>query len=185
VKSKCRTKLEAALLSIAYGCGLRRSEISQLDTGDVLLQKGLVLVRDGKYGKSRTVPITDEGIRILREYLINERPALFPNQITDSTPAFFVNGNGNRIRGEKLNDILKEIITRTGNAVIMGKEITLHCLRHSIATHLLDNGADIEFVQEFLGHSEIDTSHHYAKLRKQRLSMYNEINRPTYANTHL
>jgi integrase/recombinase XerD len=184
LKAKCRTKLEAALLTIAYGCGLRRSEIAQLDTGDVLLQKGLVLVRDGKYGKSRTVPITDEGIRTLREYLINERPALFPNEIAESTQAFFITSGGTRMRGEKLNGLLKELIDRTGNAIIMGKEITLHCLRHSIATHLLDNGADIEFVQEFLGHSEIDTSHHYSKLRKKRLSMYNEINRPQYANDH-
>ena len=70
-------------------------------------------------------------------------------------------------------EILKEIISRTKNAALMQREITLHSLRHSIAMHLDENGADLEFIQEFLGHSEIDTTHIYAKKNKQKQKTYN------------
>ena len=84
--------------------------------------------------------------------------------------------------GQYLGGLLKEILVRTQNPTILSKNITLHCLRHSIATHLIDNGAEIEFVQEFLGHSEIDTSTLYSKRRKQRLKLYNKINSPVYGS---
>jgi integrase len=69
----------------------------------------------------------------------------------------------------------KELIVLTGNQVIIRKEITLHCLRHSIATHLIDKGANIAFVQQLLGHSEIDTAHLYSKRRKQQLSIREKL----------
>ncbi|MCD6068883.1 MAG: phage integrase family protein [Bacteroidetes bacterium] len=182
VQAACRTHMEKALIATAYGCGLRRTELELLDVNDVILSQGVLIVRKGKGSKSRTIPISDGGIKILREYIVKERPSLFAEDKMESTPAFFINSLGERMKGQYLAELLKVILQRTQNPVILGKEITLHCLRHSIATHLLDNGADIEFVQEFLGHSEIDTSHLYSKRRKQRLKMYNEINRPTYAN---
>lgn len=181
LQAACETKLETALLAIAYGCGLRRNEIELLDTGDVLLSKGLLIVRDGKGGKNRTIPLSNGGVTTLKDYIINERPYLFPEEQRESTTAFFINKMGTRMKGNTLDKTLHEMIERTQNPAILGKNITLHCLRHSIATHLLDNGAEIEFVQEFLGHEEMDTSHLYAKKRKQRVKLYNEINRPNYA----
>jgi site-specific recombinase XerD len=179
VNKGCNTRLEKALIAIAYGCGLRRTEIELLDTGDVLLNKGVLVVREGKGGKSRAIPISDGGIKTLREYIINERPSLLSDE---SCPAFFINKAGSRMKGDQLNDIAKEIVNRTQNPAIISKDITLHCLRHSIATHLLDNGAEIEFVQEFLGHDEMDTSTLYAKRRRQRLNLYNQINKPAYGS---
>jgi site-specific recombinase XerD len=181
VNAACQTKMEKALIAIAYGCGLRRTEIELLDVNEVILSQGILVVRKGKGGKSRTIPLSDGGIKTLREYLVEERPRLFAEDRMESTPAFFIH-RGERMRGEQLGELLKAILFRTQNPVILGKDITLHCLRHSIATHLLDNGAAIEFVQEFLGHEEIDTSALYSKRRKQRLKMYNEINRPVYGN---
>ena len=70
------------------------------------------------------------------------------------------------MQGDHINERLKELIANTNNADMTSKEITLHCLRHSIATHLLDNGASIEFVRDYLGHAEIDTVHVYARRRK-------------------
>jgi integrase/recombinase XerD len=183
VDKACNTKIEKALIAIAYGCGLRRTEIELLDTNDVLLHKGILIVRDGKGGKSRTIPLSDGGVKTLKEYIIDERPSLLTNESMESAPAFFINKVGTRMTGQYLNDLLKEIITRTQNPAILSKNITLHCLRHSIATHLLDNGAEIEFVQEFLGHSEMDTSTLYSKRRKQRFNLYNKINQPVYGST--
>ncbi len=183
VNRACITKMEKALIAIAYGCGLRREEIERLDVNDVNLSRGILTVRDGKGGKARTVPLSDTGVQTLREYIVEERPALFPNEGMESTPAFFVNKSGGRMRGEHLNDtVLRGILERTQNPVILSKNITLHCLRHSIATHLQDNGADIEFVQEFLGHSLMDTTTVYSRRRKQRLNLYNKINAPTYGS---
>lgn len=171
----CRSRRDKALLGIAYGCGLRRNEIYNLNTSDVNLHKGVLVVREGKGNKSRTVPLSDAVIRDLREYLVYERSTYFPKNAEESSPAFFIGDMGRRMRGEALNNSLKEIIKRTGNAELERKEITLHCLRHSIATHLIDKGANIEFVQRLLGHAMIDTAHLYSKRRKQKLKIRNQI----------
>ncbi len=172
--SVCQTSQDRALLSIAYGCGLRRTELQDLDTNDVLLHKGMLIVRDGKFGKSRTVPLSDHVIKALKEYLIYERSNYFESNL-QSTHSFFVNKQGNRMKGEKLNERLKELINLTNNQALIQKEITLHCLRHSIATHLIDKGASIEFVQQLLGHAEIDTAHLYSKRRKQQLNILAQL----------
>ncbi len=182
VDKACITKMEKALMAIAYGCGLRRTEIELLDTNDVILSKGVVVVRDGKGGKSRTVPLSDAGVKTLREYIADERPALFAQEGNETTPSLFVNKVGGRMKGDHCGEVLKVILARTQNPVILAKNITLHCLRHSIATHLLDNGAEAEFVQEFLGHAIMDTTTVYSRRRKQRLNLYNKINAPTYGS---
>lgn len=169
----CETKCDRALIGIAYGCGLRRGEIEKLNMADVLLSKGMVIVREGKGGKYRTVPVSDSVLKDLKEYLLYERHKyLIAGQ--QSTDAFLLNNQGTRFRGDKLNKRLKYIIEHTQNPILISKGITLHCLRHSIATHLLDNGANIEFVQKFLGHAEMDTAMIYSRKRKQRLMIMNQ-----------
>lgn len=171
----CENKRDKALLGIAYGCGLRRTEIQNLNTSDVNLNKGTLVVREGKRNKSRTVPLANNVIRDLREYLVYERAKYFSKNNMESTPAFFISNKGMRMKGQGLNDLLKALIARTSNAELERKEITLHCLRHSIATHLIDKGANIEFVQRLLGHSLIDTAHLYSKRRKQQLKIRNQV----------
>lgn len=163
----CITKRERAILSIAYGCGLRRNELRELNTIDIRFYNGILIVRSGKGMKRREVTMSDSVINDLKDYLMNERPH-YLKEHNQLEPAFLLNNKGKRMTGDHANEVLKEIIGRTKSNAIEKKEITLHCLRHSIATHLIDNGADLEFVQGFLGHSEIDTSHIYAKRRKQR-----------------
>lgn len=171
----CRSKREKALLGIAYGCGLRRNEIRNLNTSDVNLNKGILIVRSGKGNKFRSVPIADNVIGDLRSYIVYERTGYFPAGKTESTPAFFVSNKGLRMSGQALNNLLKELIQRTENSELERKAITLHSLRHSIATHLIDKGANIEFVQRFLGHALIDTAHLYSKRRKQQLKIRNQV----------
>ncbi|HRE98501.1 MAG TPA: tyrosine-type recombinase/integrase [Flavobacteriales bacterium] len=162
----CCDKRERAILSVAYGCGLRRTEMVRLNREDVDLTEGLLTVRSGKFGKTRTVPLSDFVVKDLREYVIEERPQLL--ECGSGTQSFFVNNWGNRMQGLAMNNYLKAIIERTGDLKLKQKGITLHCLRHSIATHLLDNGAEMEFVQRMLGHTMIDTTHIYSKRRKQK-----------------
>ncbi len=175
IYAACKNSKEKALLGIAYGCGLRRSEIQNLNTGDVLLHKGILLVREGKNNKSRNVPIPDSVIKDLKEYIIYERSQNVEKNYSEESPSFFLNKYRKRMSGDKHNRALQEIILRTGNPELIRKEITLHCLRHSIATHLMDNGSSIEFVQQLLGHSEIDTAHLYSKRRKQQLKITSQI----------
>ncbi|HRJ36313.1 MAG TPA: tyrosine-type recombinase/integrase [Flavobacteriales bacterium] len=171
VYKACNDKRDRALIAAAYGCGLRRSEITKLNVGDIVFHQGTLTVRDGKFGKSRIVPLSDNVIRDLKEYLINERPKRITAKTNAHVNAFFLNNIGTRPAGDYMAKMLRRILDRTQNPNILRKEITLHCLRHSIATHLLDRGATMEFVQEFLGHSEIDTSMLYSKRRKQRLKI--------------
>jgi site-specific recombinase XerD len=162
-------KKERALLSLAYGCGLRRSEIEALNVGDIMLSKGMVLVRDGKNHKSRTVPLSDNVVTDLKEYIIYERGKRLLVNTVDQ--ALLLNYLGERQGAGNLNTMLKNISLRTS----IKKKVTLHILRHSIATHLLDKGADIHFIKTFLGHVCIDTSHIYSRKRKQRLNLLNAI----------
>lgn len=167
VYEHCSNDMEKALLSVAYGCGLRRSEIGALDVKDVQLTSGMIIVRSGKGSKRREVPMSDTIVKYLRKYITEERyqKLIGKNQLEE---ALFVNSLGKRMSGELLNDALKKMMEQTGSFDLVQKEITLHCLRHSIAQHLSDNGATIEFIRRFLGHSEINTTYLYAIKNKKR-----------------
>jgi site-specific recombinase XerD len=159
---------ERAILGLAYGCGLRRTEIEKLNIHDVIFQQGIVVVREGKGNKNRTVPMSDKVIKDLKEYVIYERSERFYSNVA----SLMVNRWGKRMRGQSINCKLQELIKRIGNQELIKKEVSLHSLRHSIATHLIDNGVGIEFVRKFLGHALLDTTHLYSKRRKQKNIMH-------------
>ena len=104
----CESLQEKALLSTAYGCGLRRSEIEMLDTKDVQLTSGMLIVRNGKNAKRREVPMSDSVIKHIKNYIIEERYQKLQgkNQLEES---LFINTRGKRMSGESLNDLLKKI----------------------------------------------------------------------------
>lgn len=167
VYTYCENDLESALLSIAYGCGLRRTELERLNLRDIQLSVGELIVREGKGSKRRVIPISDTMIEYLKKYIHTERHErlICNNTIED---AFFINPKGKRMTGEYLNDTLKKMIEQTGSYELVQKEITLHCLRHSIANHLAENNAGIDFIKRFLGHAEINTAYIYAIKNKRR-----------------
>lgn len=172
VYKHCQNELERALLSIGYGCGLRRSEIHSLDVKDVQLTSGMLIVRKGKNSKRREVPMSDIVVSYLRKYLVEERYQKLEgkNQLEE---AFFINSRGKRMSGEHLNDTLKKMLEQTNNYELIQKDITLHCLRHGIAFHLAENNAGIDFIRRFLGHSEINTTYLYAIKNKKRKPVTN------------
>jgi integrase/recombinase XerD len=159
----CQNKQEMALMSVAYGCGLRRSEIEALDVKDIQLFSGMLIVREGKNSKRREVPMSDLVMEYIKDYLNQERYS-----IPSSVGALFVNSKSERISGNHLYTMLKKMIEQTGQYELIKKNISLHCLRHSIAFHLAENNAGIEFIRRFLGHAEINTTYLYAIKNKKR-----------------
>jgi integrase/recombinase XerD len=159
-----------AILSCAYGCGLRRSEIQQLNLNEVNLKEGNILVRNGKGGKARLVPLSNRICYYLKIYISSKAENWV---LEDNLKApFFVNNLGKRMSGNSLNQHLKKIILNSNLSELKLKNITLHCMRNSIAVHLIENGAQIEFVRDFLGHNDIDTSQLYAIRRRRSNSIY-------------
>jgi site-specific recombinase XerD len=165
---QCKNQLEKNIINIAYGCALRREEMELLNIQDIQLNRGVLIVRNGKGEKRREVPLTNKLVNEFRLYITTYRPQLL-KETKQLQPAFFINSKGERMTGDHLNDTLKYIINRASNNEIIEKNITLHCLRHSIATHLTEAGANLEFIQSFLGHCEIDTTLLYMKRRKKQL----------------
>lgn len=163
----CQNQEQKALLSVAYGCGLRRSEIEALDVKDIQLSSGMLIVRKGKNNKRREVPMSNMVIDHLKKYIIEERHQFLAGKAI-LQDALFVSSKGQRMSGEQLGNLLKKIIEQTQQYELIQKEITLHCLRHSIAHHLGENNAGIEFIRSFLGHSQINTTYLYAIKNKKR-----------------
>jgi integrase/recombinase XerD len=163
----CESKRDKVILSLAYGCGLRRREMQDLNTNDLQFQQNVLIVRSGKNSKRRVIPLAHSIVSDLKCYVYEERHQ-YLNENQEFTDAFLINKQGKRMNGEQINKRLKELIGMVGDPRLTAKELTLHCLRHSIATHLLEKGASFDFVRDFLGHSEIDTVHVYARRRKMR-----------------
>jgi integrase/recombinase XerD len=163
---------DRAMLSIFYGCGLRRNEVVHLDINDIHFEKSLLHVRKGKGYKERLVPITKQSLQHLQNYLYDARP-YFCN---DKNEAFFVTQSGKRLDGQMMLIRLKQLIQLTNNAALIQKEIHLHTLRHSIATHLLQNGMKLERIKEFLGHSSLESTQIYTHFLETE-------NQTDYANT--
>jgi len=148
---------DRAMLGVFYGCGLRRNEVVHLDISDIHFEKSLVHVRKGKGYKERFIPVTKQILQQLENYLYDARPYL----CNDKNEAFFVNKYGKRLSGTMMLIRLKQLIQLTGNAELIQKDIHLHTLRHSIATHLLQNGMKLERIKDFLGHSSLESTQIY------------------------
>jgi integrase/recombinase XerD len=152
-----------------YSCGLRRNELVHLNVSDILFDKQRIYVRQGKNYKERFVPINKHSSRILEEYIYDWRPEFFPLRGNaagkgEETEALFINYRGSRLQGMSFANRLKGIIDATGNKNLQERNITLHSLRHSIATHLLEKGADIEHISTFLGHASLESTQIYTHL---------------------
>ncbi|HEY8449823.1 MAG TPA: site-specific tyrosine recombinase XerD, partial [Bacillota bacterium] len=152
---------DRAMLELLYATGIRVSELVSLDVADVNLDGGFIRCR-GKGGKERLVPMGSVAVRAVRDYLERGWPRLSRHP---DEHALFVNQHGRRLTRQGFWKILKKYARQAGVA----KEITPHTLRHSFATHLLENGADLRAVQEMLGHADISTTQIYTHITKHRL----------------
>jgi len=152
---------DKAMLTVLYGCGLRRNEAVHLDISDIQADKNYIYVKKGKNYKERLVPINTTGLTHLQNYLYESRPRFLRNEKEE---AFFISQRGKRINGQTLLLRLKILVQRVDNTELQSKDIGLHTLRHSIATHLLQNGMKLEAIAKFLGHSSLESTQIYTHL---------------------
>jgi len=155
---------DKAMLVLLYSCGLRRNEAVTLNIKDVLFDKELLLVRKGKNYKERFVPINYYNIEILENYIYEARIQF---KDYNQSEALLIGNYGTRLKGNTLANRLQQIIKATNNEEIIAKKITPHKLRHSIATHFLEAGMNIEDIKQFLGHSHLETTQIYTHLVKK------------------
>jgi integrase/recombinase XerD len=150
---------DRALLEVLYATGLRVTELISLNVADVNLASGSVRVIRPKDKKERLVPIYERAVEPLQEYLERARIQLLRDP---EEPALFLNHRGERLTRQGLWLIVKHYVREVG---IM-EEVTPHTLRHTFAAHLLDKKADLEYVQELLGHANISTTQMYVQMGK-------------------
>ena len=157
---------ERAFLSLCYGCGLRSMELSALNMEDLHLKENYITVVRGKGNKRRVIPINQRIRSDIEQYLDNER-ILYNKE--KNQQAVLLNTHGERMRKYTFVKMLNDIIARTENIEIQNKGIRPHHLRHSIATHLLEQGVPVEQVRRFLGHSLLETTERYTRVSQKQL----------------
>lgn len=176
-----RTPRERVITQLLYACGVRRSEIVGLELEDLDLDVGEALIR-GKGGHERIQPLSPQAIQAIVEWL-PEREAVLEKSRSGrgyseratfgETPRLLVTREG-PMCGQTLVDEVKKVAARAG----ITKSVYPHLFRHSFATHLLNNGADIRFVQELLGHSQLSTTQIYTHVAKEGLRRVFEASHP-------
>lgn len=152
---------DRAMLGILYGCGLRRTEAVSLDVGDINFDRALLHVRKGKNYKERFVPISKASLKYLQDYVYDHRAELLQGKKSE---ALFISVKVRRMQGQSMLLRLNYLQQLTENADLIEKEIGLHTLRHSIATHLLQAGMKLESIARFLGHSTLESTQIYTHL---------------------
>lgn len=153
----CKNALETTVLNLCYGCGLRRTEVILLEVKDINFDKKLLFIRKGKGKKRRVIPLTESIVKDLKNYT---------NQLEiyrkETQQSFLINELGNPIKGDVIYRTFKKILQQTQD--LDHQKYCLHSLRHSIATHLLENEMSIEMVRDFLGHSRLGTTQIYTRV---------------------
>ncbi|MBO0995323.1 site-specific tyrosine recombinase XerD [Bacillus sp. SD088] len=153
---------DKAMMELLYATGIRVSELINLDLDNVHLTMGFVRCI-GKGDKERIIPLGQMASDSVEQYLRESRPQLRKTKY--KTEALFLNHHGNRLTRQGFWKIIKKLAAEAN----VEKDLTPHTLRHSFATHLLENGADLRAVQEMLGHADISTTQIYTHVTKTRL----------------
>ena len=144
------------MLSMIYSCGLRRSELLQLKPTDIDSKRNIVLLKNAKGKKDRITPLSPKILEMLREYYITYKP---------KTWLFEGQNSGEMYSEYSLQSVLKQALKKAK----ISKPITLHWLRHSYATHLLESGTDLRYIQELLGHSSSKTTEIYTHVSTKNI----------------
>ena len=163
-------KRDKAIIEMLYSCGIRVTELCDLETSNFIFEDDLIRVM-GKGSKERLLPIGGRAKRFLNDYLDHSRHKLI-NKTGSSS--IFVSRNGKPLTRAMINNILKKWCRAAG----ITKSISPHTLRHSFATHLLEGGADLRFVQALLGHSDISTTQIYTHLDKDHIKQVYKSHHP-------
>ena len=161
---------DRAIMELLYGCGLRRFECAKLKLNDIDLKRQLLVVKGGKGSKDRVLPIGDSATHWVLHYFEESRPLLLPVGLEDTV---FLSAYGAPLSGGVLGSIVKRYMKRAEIEMVG----SCHLLRHAMATHMLENGADIRFIQAMLGHEDLNTTQIYTRVSVEKL-------REIHAATH-
>ena len=149
---------DRAMLAIYYGCGLRKSEGIQLDVSDILIERKMLHVRKSKNNYERYVPITTANLKHIEQYIYSARPLFIAEKSNEQ--GLLISERGTRMSKARAYQLIKTLSSKAG----IKKEIGLHSLRHSIATHLLQSGMELENIALFLGHRCLDSTQLYTHI---------------------
>lgn len=155
-------KRNLCMIEVLYGCGLRVSELIDLKISNINFKENYLKV-DGKGDKTRFVPLAEYTAKLLQDYIANVRSGYKINKKCEDI--LFLNSRGSSMSRVIVFIIIKELTEKAG----ISKKISPHTFRHSFATHLLQNGADLRYIQEMLGHSSITTTEIYTHLKTDEL----------------
>jgi integrase/recombinase XerD len=162
---------DRAILELLYSTGIRRSELCKLTLQDTSLTRKTLYVREGKGKKDRLIPIGDRALHWLQRYLNETRPQLLLD--IDNT-TLFLNDYGDAFRDTKLGDKVKRFMKNAGIDV----PGSCHLLRHAMATHMLENGAELRFIQAMLGHSNLSATQMYTHVSIRKLQEVHSATHP-------
>lgn len=165
---------DRAILETLYATGIRRSELLALEVRDIHFEQGNILIRHGKGGKDRLVPITSQALSWITVYLEQVRPLLVPQ---DNMNTLFLGRLGRPLTA----DVLAINVKKYMQAAEIKKPGSCHLLRHSMASHMLDRGADIRYIQEILGHSDLESTQIYTKVSIRKLKEVHTQTHPAKA----
>ncbi len=155
-------KRNQCMIEVLYGCGLRVSELIDLKISNINFKESYLKV-DGKGDKSRFVPLANYTSTLIKDYIRDVRSKYKINKKCEDI--LFLNSRGSAMSRVIVFIIIKELTEKAG----INKKISPHTFRHSFATHLLQNGADLRYIQEMLGHSSITTTEIYTHLKNEEL----------------
>jgi integrase/recombinase XerD len=162
---------DRAMMEVLYATGMRRMEIARLEIGDIDGERAVVLIREGKGRKDRMIPLGERAMYWVRHYLDTARPQLMWNQ-ADAT--LFLGAEGKQLSPMWLSTIIARYVDKAQ----VGKHGGCHLFRHTMATLMLEGGADIRFIQAMLGHAEISTTQIYAQVAIRQLQMVHATTHP-------
>lgn len=159
-----------ALLELIYGSGLRVSELLDIKLKDIHLNESYITII-GKGDKERMVPISQWAVKATKNYMLKSRERLLKNNVSNY---LFINNSGSKLSRQGFFKILKQLTKNAG----IETECSPHTLRHSFATHLLENGMDLRTLQTLLGHEDISTTQIYTHINNKRLTEVYESTHP-------
>lgn len=156
---KCSTNIKhKCLIAVLYSCGMRRSEAIGLQIKDIDSKRNLIKIRSAKGNKDRYVQLAPFVLKLLRKHYIENRPAKY----------IFEGQNSNKYSATSILNVVKNAATKAG----IKKRVSPHILRHSFATHHLEQGTDLRYIQEWLGHSNSKTTEIYTHVSKTNFNKF-------------
>ncbi|WP_420998495.1 site-specific tyrosine recombinase XerC [Cupriavidus sp. 30B13] len=162
---------DRALMELLYATGMRRMEVAQLELGDIDAERCVVLIREGKGRRDRLLPLGERALYWVQQYLDGARPQLAWN-LTE--PTLLLSNEGNPMNAVWLSTVVAQYVERAE----LGKHGGCHLFRHTMATLMLENGADIRFIQAMLGHAELSTTQIYTQVAIRQLQQVHAATHP-------